>query len=69
MYTDLIEAFYVEEILKKKSSITPELAESLIGDFANLYTAGTDTTSHSLQMGLYYAFAQTSISQKIREEI
>lgn len=54
MYTDLIEAFYCEEIIKEGHQISDGFVEDLIDDFGNLYVAGTDTTSHNSQVALYY---------------
>ena len=60
-YIDLIEAFYVEEILKKKEKITEEFTQSLVDDFATLFTAGSDTTSHALHMAIYYIFTNEKV--------
>ena len=62
VYTDLIEAFFIEEILKKKAEVTPDFVQSLVDDFATLYTAGTDTTSHAAQMAIYHTYTSKGVS-------
>ena len=38
-------------------------------DFSSLYVAGTDTTSHSAMMVLYYLIMYPSVKAKLLEEI
>lgn len=66
-YVDLIEAFYVEEILKKDQTIKPGFIQSLIDDFATLYTAGTDTTSHGAFMAIYYIYTNPHVLNQLRK--
>jgi cytochrome P450 len=67
VYTDLIEAFYYEDIVKGKQEVTPHFIEELINDFGHLYTAGTDTTSHNSQVILYFIVSHPQVLQKLRE--
>lgn len=68
IYTDLIEAFYVEEVVLKKKTVK-EIVQSIIDDFATLYTAGTDTTSHAAQMALYYLATHPEELKLLREDL
>jgi hypothetical protein len=40
-----------QEGVKEKKK---EFVDNLINDFANLYTAGTDTTEHATMMMIYF---------------
>jgi len=56
----------VEEILKKNQEINQNFIQSLIDDFATLFVAGTDTTSHAAQMAIYHVFKDPSIRNQLR---
>lgn len=40
----------------------------MINDFANLYTAGTDTTQHATMMTMYYINKNPEVKKKLLME-
>lgn len=66
---DLIEAFYLEageEGVKEKKK---EFVDNLINDFANLYTAGTDTTEHATMMMVYFIHKFPGVKERLMKEL
>ena len=59
----------MEEILKKNHEINQQFIQSLIDDFATLFVAGTDTTSHAAQMAIYHIFKDPTIRDQLKAEV
>ena len=48
-----------------KEERTPEFITKVVYDFSSLYVAGTDTTSHSAMMILYYLIMYPNVRAKL----
>lgn len=81
-YQDIIEALVLKKsfdknqgVLKNKSiKIKKEDAdnydfEELIEEFCTFFTAGTDTTSHFMQMMVYYISQHKHVEERLRKDI
>ena len=44
---------------------TPEFLESIVSDFSTLFMAGTDTTSHSAMMLIYFIIMHPEVRMKL----
>ena len=69
IYQDMIEAYYVEQVIKNKDKMSGDFVQSVVDDLATLYTAGTATTSRNLLMAIYYVFKNQSVKERLREDI
>ena len=67
MADDIVEALMIEKKNKKNESIT-EMNE-IFSELSGFLFAGTDTTSHFLQMMVYYIARDPEVEGKIRTEI
>jgi cytochrome P450 len=55
-----------EEGFKEKKR---EFVDNLINDFANLYTAGTDTTEHATMMMVYFIHKFPGVKERLMKEL